>query len=199
MGELNFFRANCTLAHQASLGASRPSLLANRAEYRVPDTCGESPHVFMCRFSLEINIKSSTQKIGNFTSELSFIMKIYQIVFLLLDALEIMFWWSASSFLASATRDILCVQLRKSTRRRGQSTECAGCLSDVRAPWQRPLKGQCRRSSDADVQFYSFQINILFNLSIIYQYFSMQSFRDYSERIWIIKYSHKNWYFLLFF
>ena len=40
------------------------------------------------------------------------------------------------------------------------------------------VTGQCRCSADADVQFYGFQINILFNLSIIYQHFSMQSFRD---------------------
>ena len=58
--------------------------------------------------------------------------------------------------------DILCVPLRKSTRRKGQSTERAGRIS---------LGRRCL--SDSDVQFYDFQINILFNLSIIYQYFSM--------------------------
>ena len=38
------------------------------------------------------------------------------------------------------------------------------------------VKGQCRRSSDADVQFYGFEINILFNLSIIYQYINVSLF-----------------------
>ena len=69
-------------------------------------------------------------------------------------------------------------------RRRGQSTECAGRVSLGRPRFVATavVKGQCRCSSDADVQFYSFQINILFNLSMIYQYFSMQSFRDDSAR-----------------
>ena len=54
------------------------------------------------------------------------------------------------------------------------------------------VKGQCRRSSYADVQFYGFEFNSLFNLSIIYQYFSSQSFRDGSAHNWIVEDSHKN-------
>ena len=98
-------------------------------------------------------------------------------------------------------RDILCVQLRKSMRRKGQSTELAGrvSLGGPRAVATAVVKGQCRCSADADVRFYGFQINILFNLSITYQYFSMQSFRDDSAGIWIIKHSLKNWYFPLSF
>ena len=47
-------------------------------------------------------------------------------------------------------------------------------------------------SSDAYFHYYGFQINILFDLSIIYQYLSMQSFRDDSAGSWIIKHDHKN-------
>ena len=86
-------------------------------------------------------------------------------------------------------------------RRKGQSTECAGrvSLGGLRFIATAVVKGQCRCLSDADVQFYSFQINILFNLSMIYQYFSIQSFRDDSEGSLIIKHTHKNWYFPLSF
>ena len=48
----------------------------------------------------------------------------------------------------------------------------AMCLETVTAGGQSP----CRCSSVAKVWFYSIQINILVNLSIIYQYFSMNLF-----------------------
>ena len=57
------------------------------------------------------------------------------------------------------------------------------------------VKGPCRYSSDADDQFYGLRIIILLNLSIRYQYFAIQSFINDSARTWIIKDSHKNWYF----
>ena len=50
-------------------------------------------------------------------------------------------------------------------RRSGQSTERAGgCfIGGPRSTATAAVKGQCRCSSDADDQFYSFQINILFD------------------------------------
>ena len=75
---------------------------------------------------------------------------------------------------------------------------CRVSLRGPRSTATAVVKGQCRCSSDADVQFYGFQINILFNLSIIYQYFAIQSFIDDSARTTIIKHSRKNWYFPLF-
>ena len=48
-----------------------------------------------------------------------------------------------------------------------------GCLlGGPRAVARAIVKGPCRSSSAADVWFYGFRINILINLSIIYQYFT---------------------------
>ena len=79
-------------------------------------------------------------------------------------------------------------------RGKGQSTDRAGgCfIRGLRSTATAVVKEQCRCSADADVQFYGFQINIHFNLSIKYQYFSMKSFIDDSARTWIIKHSQKN-------
>ena len=57
-----------------------------------------------------------------------------------------------------STRDILFVRLRKTMRKKGQSTECAGRMSlgGPRFIAMAVDKEQCRCSSDADVQFYGF-------------------------------------------
>ena len=78
--------------------------------------------------------------------------------------------------------------------RRGQSTKRVGRVS-LRGPHSTAttvVMGQCPCSSNVDVQFYVFQINILFDLLLTYQYFFMQSFRDDFAPTWIIKHSHKN-------